>query len=326
MSKRPGFATMFAIAAVVAVCIGCGNNAPAAREHTRTFLAMDTVVVLTAVGDNAEAALSAAETRLRELESMADMHRADSDIGKLNAAAGLAAVPLHPEIYRILTIAQEYYRRTDGAWDVTVAPLTTLWQERTEGGELPTDEEIEQAQALVGGDKMVLDAERQTAYLPLAGMAVDLGGIAKGYALDEVRHIYENYGIESGLINLGSSSVCAVGQHNDRPWRIGIRNPRAATDEPARVISLTSATLATSGSYERGREINGEWYHHIINPHTGYPAAVNCTSVTVIVGNDDPNAGMAADALATAAFIVGHEQIAPLLAEYKAEIVTVEKN
>lgn len=316
---------VFALAVILLSCIGCGGNASSVREHTRTFLAMDTVVSLTAVGDNAEAALTAAETRLRELESMADMRRADSDIGRLNAAAGVAAVPLHREIYHILAAAQEYYRRTDGAWDITVAPLAKLWQDCTAAGRIPTDAEIAQARLLVGGDKMVLDAEQQTAYLSQTGMAVDLGGIAKGYALDEVRRIYKSYGIESGLINLGSSSVGAVGRHDGRPWRIGIRDPRAADNEPARVVSVVSAALATSGGYERGREIDGKWYHHIIDPHTGYPAAVNCTSVTVIVGDDVPDAGMAADALATVAFITGSEQVAPLLVEYKADIVTLEK-
>ena len=322
VGQRPTILLVLAACLLLFSLTGCGNNAQTPQEHKRTFLAMDTVVSLTAIGgDNAAQALDEAEARLTELDAMADMHKESSDISRLNAAAGKNAVILHPEIYSMLTAAVSCSRVTDGAWDITVAPLTKMWRDCATEGRLPTSAEINAARALVGWEKIVLDDATESAYLPEKGMAVDLGGIAKGYALDEVRRIYAAHGVNDGLINMGSSSICAVGTHSGKPWRIGIRCPGGDDDEAEKILSLTDTALATSGDYERGWEINGKWYHHIIDPHTGYPADSGLRSVTVLINTDQAGAGMTADALSTAVLIMGQESAEPILAAQTARAV-----
>ena len=141
-------------------------------------------------------------------------------------------------------------------------------------------------------------------------MGVDLGGIAKGFAVDEVRKIYAKYGIENGLINLGGSSLYALGVNKEQTaWRIGIRHPRKAdAQEKMAVLPLKDAALSTSGDYERFFEAGGVRYHHIIDPRTGRPAQSGAISVTIVADSSVPDGGMLTDLLTTAVFVLGPEQ------------------
>jgi thiamine biosynthesis lipoprotein len=142
------------------------------------------------------------------------------------------------------------------------------------------------------------------------GMGVDLGGIAKGFAVDEVRQTYAKYGIKDGLINLGASSMYGLGLNKEgKPWRIGLRHPRKDdAQQKMAVLSLQDAALSTSGDYERFFEAGGVRYHHIIDPRTGRPAQSGAMSVTILVDASVPDGGMLTDLLTTAVFVLGPEQ------------------
>lgn len=286
---------------------GCGQQ-PTVQK---TEMVMDTVATLSATGTDSEAAVTEGLKRLKDLEAMASPNIEGSDVDQLTAAAGSGEwVQLHPEIYHMLEVSQQYSRLTDGAWDVTTGPLVQLWGIGTDQARVPAATEIAQAKALVGWQNLELQPETQSARLLKPGMSLDFGGIAKGMALDEVRKIYEKHGIKDGLINLGSSSIYAVGRNSKgHEWRIGIRHPRSEDkDATLAVVPISDQALSTSGDYERFFEQDGQRYHHIINPHTGAPAWTGAMGDTIVVDGSVEDAGMLSDLLTTAVFVLGPEK------------------
>lgn len=302
------------------------------RFVQKSELVMDTVAQLTAEGPEADLAVEESFARLRELEGILSNYREDSDAARLRDSAGSGRwVKVSPEMYHLLEISRHYSELTNGAWDITAAPLVKLWGIGTDKARVPSPEEIEQARAKVDWRKLELDG-RESARLLEPGMELDLGGIAKGYALDEVRKIYEAHGIKNGLINLGSSSMYGMGTSREgKPWRIGLRHPRR--DDPKeylKVEELFDAALSTSGDYERYFEENGVRYHHIIDPRTGYPAwcgrevTAEERTVSVVVIADGRDCGVKSDLLTTALFVLGKEQGGRLLKSLEAENVQGE--
>ncbi len=318
---------------------GCGLQ-EVSRFLQKSEIVMDTVAQLTAEGPEAEAAVQESFARLQELEGLLSNYEEGSDAARLRDSAGSGAwVKVSPEMYHLLEISQRYSQLTDGAWDITAAPLVKLWGIGTDKARVPEPSEIEQARGKVDWHKLELDG-RDSARLLLPGMELDLGGIAKGYALDEVRKIYAKHGIEKGLINLGTSSIYGLGMNKEgQPWRIGLRHPRR--DDPKeylKVEELSDEALSTSGDYERYFEEDGVRYHHIIDPRTGYPAwcgrevtaGERPVSIVVIIDGRDEDCGVKSDLLTTALFVLGKEKGAELLEllqgeGVQGEIVTEEK-
>lgn len=328
MSWSGCFGKLLLLLVMLLVCAGCGR-APMVQKSE---IVMDTVAQLTAEGTEAEAAVQESFTRLQELEGLLSNYEEGSDAARLRDSAGSGAwVKVSPEMYHLLEISQRYSQLTDGTWDITAAPLVKLWGIGTDKARVPEPSEIEQVRGKVDWHKLELDG-RDSARLLEPGMELDLGGIAKGYALDEVRKIYEAHGIKNGLINLGSSSMYGMGTSREgKPWRIGLRHPRR--DDPKeylKVEELFDAALSTSGDYERYFEENGVRYHHIIDPRTGYPAwcgrevTAEERTVSVVVIADGRDCGVKSDLLTTALFVLGKEQGGRLLKSLEAEDVQGE--
>ena len=287
------------------ILFGCGKP----PHYEKSILVMDTVVTLSAEGEAAKAAIEESIDWLQAFDALAAPQKEESDIARLRDMAGRGYVKLHPDIYHILEISQEYSRLTDGAWDITTGPLTELWGMGTEHPRVPSREEVDRARKLVGWQHLRLRPEDGSAMLELPGMSVSLGGIAKGFAADKVRCIYARHGIKNGLINMGASSMCALGQKDGHPWNIGLRHPRKEGDGVhLAVIPLEDAFLSTSGDYERMLEADGKRYHHILDPATGCPAERGVMSVTVVVSGEIPDAGALSDLLTTAVFVMGAEK------------------
>ncbi len=286
---------------------GCGADKPVQKSD----MVMDTVVTLSASGAEAETAVTEGMARLHELEKMVSPNLPDSDVSRLAQMAGSGQwVVLHPEVYHLLAVAQDYAAKTNGAFDITAKPLVDLWGIGTDHSRVPAPAEIAKAQKLVGWQKLELDEKTHSARLLEAGMGVDAGGIAKGMAADEVRKIYRKHGIKNGLINLGGSSLYALGVNNeDKPWRIGLRHPRKDdAKEKIAVLPLSDEALSTSGDYERFFETDGQRYHHIIDPRLGRPAPSGLMSVTITAADKLEDAGMLTDLLTTTVFVLGPEQ------------------
>ena len=172
------------------------------------------------------------------------------------------------------------------------------------------DEEIKDKLTLVGYDKISINENDNSVMLQKEGMSIDLGGIAKGFAADEVLKIYKKYNIENGLINLGASSIYAVGKNKDNnDWSVGIKHPRSENpNEYMGIIKLSNSSLSTSGDYERCFIKDNRRYHHIIDPKTGYPVDNGVMSDTIVIDGENSDSGMLSDLLTTTVFTLGAEK------------------
>lgn len=273
---------------------GCAQKKPVTL--TKTVFAMDTVMVLTATGENAEEALALAETELYRLDALMNRHSDTSAVSLLNDTGSL----VNAELAALVTRAAAVSEITDGAFDCTLAPLIDAW-DISGAGRIPDEAEIAGALALTGAASRVSVSGDRITLLP--GTCIDLGGVGKGYAGERVREIYEKCGV-TGSISLGGD-VCLLGPRSaEAPlWRVGLRMP-GNEDGIIGVLTLTDTFVVTSGSYERyfvGED--GIVYHHILDPKTGSPARSGLVSVTVITKD-----GVQADALATAFFVMGADK------------------
>ena len=273
----------------------CGGEQP---ESVQLF-AMDTVMDLTAYGENAAAALTDASREINRLERLLSRTIDTSEISQINAGG---AVTVSEETASLLAQAQTYTAATDGAFDITIAPLVSLWGITTDSPYVPTQQEIDALLPLVGPEHLHLSGD--TATLD-DGCAIDLGGIAKGYASDRVAAIFARHGITSGTISLGGNVYVCGSKPNGQPWVVAIQDPRS--DGYAVTVALTDSFAVTSGGYQRYFEENGQVYHHIIDPATGRPAESGLTSVTVVADGAAGN-GTMCDALSTALFVMGEDR------------------
>lgn len=269
--------------------MGCDGEMYAKEK---TIFAMDTVMNLKAYGTNADMALEEAQEEIYRLDSMLD--RGDGEI-----ALSENKKHLSDETVRIITTALEVSRKTDGMFDITVAPVMDLWGFYTKEYRVPQKEEIAYALKRVGYEKISLNSNVLTTE---EGVCLDFGGIAKGYTSMHIKEIFNKYGIESGLVSLGGN-VEAIGKKPDgNQWKVAIQSP-SSDAEYAGIVNVSDKAVITSGDYQRFFEENGEKYHHIIDPATGYPAKSGLSSVTVISDNSTE-----ADALSTALFVMGRER------------------
>ncbi|MFV0344548.1 MAG: FAD:protein FMN transferase [Anaerocolumna sp.] len=268
---------------------------------------MDTIMNLKAYGSKAEQAIKKAYERIDEIEQMASAQIETSDVSKINASAGKAYVKVHSEIILMLQTAVKYSDLSEGAFDITVGPIIKLWGIGTDQERIPTDAEINETLNLVGYENISINAEESSVMLLKEGMSIDLGGIAKGFAADEVVKIFRESGVENALINLGGSSMYTLGVKPDKSlWSIAIQHPRKDKNgNYAGIIKMSSQALSTSGDYERYFIENGIRYHHIMNPFTGYPAVAGVMSDTIVISGDNPNGNMLADILTKVTFVSG---------------------
>lgn len=271
---------------------------------------MDTTVSLRASGDNAKAAVDESFARIAELDKLASSQNPESDVSRINAAAGKDYVQVDPAIYEMISYSKEYSAKSGGEWDITVGVMTKLWDIGNADQHVPAPEEIAAKLPLVSYKDILLRPEDHSVMLAKPGMVIDLGGIAKGYTVDEVHKIYEKYHIENGLINMGSSSMYAVGKNaKGQPWNIGIKHPRSdQKDNYLGIVSISNQALSTSGDYERFFIQDGKRYHHIFDPRTGYPADSGVMSDTIIIDPSVEHAGMLSDMLTTIVFVLGPQK------------------
>ncbi|NOY53946.1 MAG: FAD:protein FMN transferase [Deltaproteobacteria bacterium] len=276
---------------------GCETSTPPVVE--REQILMGTTVSITIAGvdpDRADHAADRAFGEIRRLEAIMSTYRPDSGISKVNDAAGKGWTPVSPELRLVIRAGLRFGALSNGAFDITVKPLVRIWHIE-KGPPPPGRGKIDAVLPLVDYRKVRIDRAGRVR-LPKPGMAIVLGGVAKGYAVDRAIEVLEKEGIENAIVNAGGD-LRAIGRRSvSRPWRVGIEDPRHR-GRLMEELPLTDRAAATSGDYERFYIYQGVRYHHILDPRTGRPAR-GCRSVTVIA----PTA-MEADALATAVFVLG---------------------
>ena len=300
----------FILILAATLCLsGCGKQE---KEASAQIFAMDTVMEIAAFGPQAEEAVSETESQIQELETQLSRTLPDSDVSRINRNGTTPTTGIAAGTWALLEAALEYRDATDGAFDITIAPVMDAWGFTGDSFRVPEQAELDALLRRVSSGEIQMQAESTESVALGEGQAIDLGGIAKGYTSDCVETVFRENKIESGKISLGGNVVVLGGKPDGADWRVGIRDPQ---DENAlaAVLTLRDAYAITSGGYERYFTENGNTYHHIIDPSTGYPADSGLLSVTVVAeanGPDfsGPGNGTMCDAFSTALFVMGEER------------------
>jgi FAD:protein FMN transferase len=253
-----------------------------------------------------EGAMEAVFSEVAKVEQMMSFWQKDSEIARINRSAGVRPVRVSPELFGLIEEALSISRVSKGSFDITMGALVGLWDFRAEAFHVPPEDEVRKRLALVGFRNIRLNPKDGSVFLTKTGMAITLGGIGKGYAVDRAVHAVRSLGVKNGIVSAGGDLMVMGRKENGELWKVGVKNPR----EEARmlcILPVSNAAVATSGDYERFRIVDGIRYHHILDPRTGCPAR-GCMSATVVAKNATD-----ADALATAAFVLGPEEAIALL-------------
>lgn len=245
-------------------------------------------------------AAHAAFTEVDRIEQLMSEWRPDSEVTAINQNAGVKPVKVSPETFEVVQRSLKLAKESQGAFDPTWAALKGLWDFNAEKPKVPTPEAIEARLKFTGWQKVKIDEAARTVFLTEKGMALGLGGIAKGYGIDRAARVLREHGLSRFIVDGGGDLYVAGKKADGSSWTLGVQDPRAREQLMA-ALPIEDASMVTSGDYERFFEKDGRRYHHIIDLRTGYPAN-KARSVTVRA----PEATLA-DAMATAIFILGPE-------------------
>lgn len=283
---RAAFAALLCILPLFALA-GCAST------ESFTGFYMDTFVELSATGRGAEELLAACSSRLAELDGKLSAHRAGSDISRVNENAG-QFVAVSADTFAVVEEALAFAEMTGGAYDPTIFPAVQAWDSMS-GERIPSAEELAAIRGKVDYTRVALDSAACAIRID-EGQGIDLGGIGKGYAADELKKLYLEAGC-AGIINLGGN-IYAVGEKQGGPWKIGIQDPDSSAC--LAVWEVKDACVVTSGDYQRYFEKDGARYHHILDPNTLCPTDNGLRSVTISC-----ESSAMADAFATAVMVMG---------------------
>ncbi len=234
-----------------------------------------------------EAALEAVMEEMRRIDRTMSPFKPDSELSRINREAAQMPVPISKEMFDLITRSIQFSEMSDGAFDITFSSVGYMYDYRK--GVKPSEAEIAKALPALNYRHLQLDRSAQTIHFVRTGVRIDLGGIAKGYAVDNCIALLKARGIKQALVTAGGDSR-VIGDRGGRPWMIGIRDPRQKEGMVA-MIPLVDAAISTSGDYERYFEADGVRYHHIINPKTG-KSATGVRSVTIIGPDSITNEGL----------------------------------
>jgi len=293
------------------ISAGCSiNRLFAEKPYKETQFLMDTVIEITAYGSGNEAAVKAAFDEFRRINLLTNKYDENSQVAKVNQAAGKEKVQVDPDVIAMLKLARNRSEQLNGALDVSIGALTELWGVGHKGEFVPSEVEIRALLPLVNYQLIEIDDKANTLFLPKPDMRIDLGAVAKGYANRKAIDALKACGIKSALVNAGGDVRIIGKRPNDQSWRIGVQDPRDSEAIAAKLAMSDWDVLETSGDYQRFFIKDGVRYSHIIDPRTGYqPREV--ASVTIVAKSDNY-----VDILSTAMFVLGVEKGQQLLKQY----------
>ena len=301
--------------------LSCSNEKPRYEQL------LGTICVVNLFEDGNDAVYDEIFARLREIEQEFSLDKRHSDLYRINTRAFVEPVTVGEDVFHVLETSLQLSEITDGAFDVTVEPLVSLWNINSGMPHVASKEELNEILPLVGYKNIVLNPENRSVRFLKEGMGLDFGGIAKGFAADEVVKICEKHYIRRAVIDLGGNIYVYGLKANGKDWNVGIKNPEYPDSVPLLKVSLPQCSVVTSGIYERYFDAGTERYHHILSPFTGKPVDNELSSVTVICRNS-----MLADGLTTAFFVLGERKSRDLLPKIsssfkvKVNAVFVKKN
>lgn len=288
---------------VLVICVLTVVFVKNSSSAKKTYFMMDTVVTIEVNGFNSQKAVQSAHKAIKDIETKMNSH---------NDSSALNQKVYDEDLLTVLNKGIYYGDLSGGLFDITVKPLTDLWDITSQNPKIPSQSQIDGAKSNV--DYKLIKIENNVVSMP-ENITVDLGGIAKGYAADKAAFALKRYGITDACINLGGN-VYALGTK-----RIGIQNPVSQNGDYMGILTIKDTSVATSGAYERYFEMNGEIYHHIIDPFTGYPAQTDLHSATVI-----SSSSVDADSLATILFMMGKQKAVEFAKANNVSYVLIDKD
>lgn len=279
------------------------TNNSSSEPLSKTELVIGTVCTIKIYDKKDSAILDEAFAKLSQLEDILSINKENTELDEVNENAGIKPIKVSADTMTVVKEGLEFSKLSKGALDITVGPLVKLWGIGTDNHRLPSEEEINEAKALVNYENVEIDENNNTIYLKEKGMIIDLGAIAKGYAADEVVKILKANGVSSAIVDLGGN-IFTVGEKIDgSPWKVGVQNPEEARNDTIGFVSVKNKSIVTSGVYERYFTENGKNYHHILNPETGYPYENDILGVSII-----SDISIDGDSLSTTLFALGVEE------------------
>lgn len=336
MQSKKKLAALLVVMLTTGLLTACTSNNPTPTPNSDSAsapkaaqldgFAMGTVISQKLYGDNGQEVADQTMKKITEMEKLLTFNSdvPEGDVYQINHNAGIKNVEVDPMTVKILKKAQEVAELSGGAFDVTVGPIVKDWGIGTKPQYIPSEQELKALLPLVNYQDLYVDDH--SAGLKNAGQMIDLGGIAKGYAGDVAIDIYKQNGVKSGFISLGGNVVTLGNKPDGTPWSVGIRNPRQVSGQAEQIvgfIKVADKAVVTAGDDQRYFEKDGVRYHHILDPHTGYPAKSDLMSVTLVT-----DSSLDADAIDTAVFILGLEKGKKLLEEIggiEAVFITTDK-
>lgn len=256
-------------------------------------------------------ALDAALDEVDRIDRLMSHYKPESPLSQLNRDASRGEVVVDPELFAFLERSIRYSEQTDGAFDITVGPLMKAWGFFRGEGHLPDRSQLAAARRVVGAKHVILNHNLHTIRFDADGVELDLGGIAKGYAVDRVVGVLKSHAVTAALVSSGGSTVYALGAPPNRPgWAVDIQDPIAAS-KVAYTVTLKDRSLSVAGSSEKSFEVGGVRYSHIMDPRTGNPVQ-GMLSVAVLA-----ETGTAGDALDDALFVLGPSKSTAYLKQYR---------
>lgn len=258
---------------------------------------------------------------LTAFEQKTSAYISDSEISKINDHSGATEIAVSDEIYTLLQKSKALSLRSQGRFDITVGPLVKLWGINSDTPKVPSAQELNAVKQRVNVKKLILNDQKKTAKLEQPDMALDLGGIAKGFACDLARKKYQELGLNSCLLSLGGNIYSYGKKPDGTDFVIGLRDPLGDANTLFGTITAPDQVISTTGGYERYFEQDGIRYHHILDPKTSAPAETDLLSVTVI-----SKEGILADYLSTSLFIGGKTEVLKNLNQADFDLIVIDQN
>ncbi|HJB23037.1 MAG TPA: FAD:protein FMN transferase [Candidatus Jeotgalibaca pullicola] len=296
-----------ALILIAVVLTGCGGNKTEKlrkQAYENTEFLMGTYVTLRIFNEGKEETLEKGFALVRDLADKITGETMDSEISAINEAAGEHPVAVSEEVYELLKIADEYSDEVGGQFNYAIGSITNLWRIGFDDARKPSQEEIDQALQSIDFTRVEFNDEDHSVFLPDENMELDLGAIAKGYMTDQVHELFLEEGITSAIIDLGGNVFVMGGSpsRDGEVWNVGIQDPLAERGESIGSTQQTDRSIVTSGIYERYIEVDGQVYHHLMNPNTGYPFDNEIAGISII-----SEKSIDGDALSTLVFGLGLE-------------------
>ena len=290
------------------------------KPYSTEIFVMSTYVTQQIYGQNSKQAGEKINNALVDLENRLSLFVEGSELDRVNQQAGLSAVKVSDYTFELVKTAIQYSEDSQGLFDITIAPLSLLWGIDTPNAHVPNQIEIDETLKLVNYKKVILNDKEKSIMLTQKGMAIDLGGIAKGYVVDVIKTEYDKLEIKSALVSIGGNIFAYGTKPNNQQFTLGIRDPNGITgSETIGKLQVEDKVVATSGAYERFYEQDGKIYHHILDLSTGYPVDSNLSSVTIICED-----GGLSDYLSTTLFIAGKDHIHKYLNDERFEAIVID--